>query len=608
MPVLTWCRQLSDRYELTPLRWICCAGLFVAAFCLSTWLELGGTAGALVLFAGYFWLARREWRVPSPMHARVWGGIYAALLAAALTVGRLVRGTGDARGKPDVNYIDWEGKKDLLLFLPLALLLWLAFLQLRRVCAAHTLTGRAQRPRGRRCFVAAWALIFLCWTPYLLAFWPAGLVGDGAHTLEEALTPGVPAGNHWVVLYILTLRFFVWLAAVFGGGLSVGLCLYAVAQSLALAATCAAVVWQLYRLGVPRLLVAAAAAMYGLSGFFATYGMVTWKDTLFSAAVVLLALQLWSFAADGYRRGAALALAGTVLFLCFWRNNGLYVVVPTLVVLAIAFRKKAARLLAAGLAAVVLALAIQGPGYDALGIEKDALTESVSIPLQQMAAVIYEDRPLTEEQSEFLFALIPEETWKANYCPSLSDDLKSALDSRFLQDNLGEFLKVWAQLLPANLDVYIEAYLMQTTGFWQPGSWKGGYYEFFTGVDDIYSHGIHTVDWFEQWTGHGLMPVLSGLTRFVSSGTMVWIFLGGFFFCLAKPLGRRKNELLMLTPFLFCWLTLMISVPISHSYRYIFMLPLALPLFCLVFVRERTAGAAVQPGGKPSPAEDFVVK
>jgi hypothetical protein len=133
----------------------------------------------------------------------------------------------------------------------------------------------------------------------------------------------------------------------------------------------------------------------------------------------------------------------------------------------------------------------------------------------------------------------------------------------------------------------VEAYLMQTTGFWRPGSWRGWYYEYYTGVDDVFDRGIRSVDWFAQLTGHGVQDILESFTRFVSSGTMVWVFLACFFFCLAKPKGRRKADLLMLTPFLFSWLTLMISTPIAQSYRYLLMLPLALPLFCVTFVHDR---------------------
>ena len=583
--------QLGRRYDLTPGRWAGTAALAVCAAALSWRLESGGSAGALALFVCLFWLARREWARPSPAYVRGWAGVFALLFSAALTAARLVRGCTDIRADRLANYIEWEGKKDFLLLLPLAVLLWLVFLQLRRLAVARAWRGMAARPRNKKVFAGIWALIFLCWVPFLLAFWPAGLVGDGAQALEEALGQGAPSSNHWVVLYILALRLFVRLAAVFGGGLSVALCLYAVVQSLAFSAACAAVVYKLYTLGVPRLWVAACGLMYGCSGFFATYGMAAWKDTLFSAAVVLLSLQLWDFAARGVSRRGTLAALATMLFVCFWRNNGLYVVAPTLVVLAIACRGKARRLLAAGVATLVAVAVVQGPVYDACGITKDALNESISVPLQQLAATINEDRPLTEEQQEVLFTILPEEEWRSGYAPCLSDPLKgnARLNTGYLQQNFSTFLKVWAQLLPANLDVYVEAYLLQTLGFWKPGSWLGYYYDYFVGIQDMYGHGITGVDWFRTWFGHGLSGALEQTTRFVSSGTMVWVMLGAFFFCLCKPRGRRKGELLLLTPLLFSWLSLMVAVPIAQSYRYILMLPLALPVLCLLFVYDRPA-------------------
>ena len=41
--------------------------------------------------------------------------------------------TVDARGEPAANYIDWAGKKDLVLITSLAVGLWLLFFELRRL-------------------------------------------------------------------------------------------------------------------------------------------------------------------------------------------------------------------------------------------------------------------------------------------------------------------------------------------------------------------------------------------------------------------------------------------------------------------------------------------
>ena len=100
-------------------------------------------------------------------------------------------------GGADVNFIDW-GSDSLLASLALAVLVCPAVLALYRFALRRQLTPVQNRPSRLSVWFAMWALIFVCWTPYLLTFYPAGIVGDGALTLEEALTPGVPSSNHWV--------------------------------------------------------------------------------------------------------------------------------------------------------------------------------------------------------------------------------------------------------------------------------------------------------------------------------------------------------------------------------------------------------------------------
>ena len=59
-----------------------------------------------------------------------------------------------------------------------------------------------------------------------------------------------------------------------------------------------------------------------------SYGMAAWKDTLFSAAAVLLAMQVWQAGVRGESPRQAAAFFLTLLFICFWRNNGIYVAAP----------------------------------------------------------------------------------------------------------------------------------------------------------------------------------------------------------------------------------------------------------------------------------------
>lgn len=571
---------MTQPQTLPPRTALAGAALLLCALLACYKLELGPVAAVLAAAAALYGY-RRAGGEGTPRRAWLCCGGYAALFSLAVVAGRDVHYAG-MEGGADVNFIDW-GADSLLASLALAVLVCPAVLALYRFALRRQLTPVQARPSRLSVWFAMWALIFVCWTPYLLTFYPAGIVGDGALTLEEALTPGVPSSNHWVVPVILTMRFFLWLGSLISADLHVGVFLYALAQSLLFSAVCAAVAYRLWRAGAPRWAAWGSAAMYAVSGFFASYGMALWKDALFAAGVVWLALQLWqlSQAEPGWKQCLNFTL--TALFLCFWRNNGLYVLLLCLAALTVLMRRRAKRLLACGLAAVIFAMVVTGPVYDALGIRKDSLTESVSVPMQQIAAALSDGAATTPEQEAVLFRILPEEEWTASYHPTLSDDLKgnTALDAVYLETHFGDFLAVWVQLLPANFGTYVEAYLMQTLGCWQPGVFQGSYTDYWIGVQDVAGRGWHSTDWIETLAGRSLSQLLQRSTRFVPSGTMVWVMFLVFALVLAQGQGRRAR-LLVLAPFAASWLVLMLAMPIAYAYRYILMLAVGLPLLCLL--------------------------
>ena len=468
------------------------------------------------------------------------------------------------------------------------------------LCAIGFATSRdllhASHPESpRNVFFISWITISAFWLPYLLTYSPGGIVGDGAHTLEDALRGSPPSTNHWSVAYILVLRFFLFLGSFISGRLQTGIYLWVVFATVAIAAVFALVAATLWKKGAPLWFVVATVAMYALCGFFASYGMSLWKDGTFGAGVVLLSLMLWDFSnADrkiGKRDVLLFAMLG--LFLCVWRSNGPFLLAPALVGMAILLRKRARPLLVAGALVIVFSTILTGPIYRKCGIGSDSLRESLSIPTQQLAAVINHNRPLTDAQKEVLFDILPEETWRRYYFPGISDDLKVRIDNGRISSQFPGMLKVWAQLLPSNFRLYVETYLMQTIGFWKPFSWRGLYFDYWVGIQDLHHRGYRNIDYVRRLTGDSIKPILNGNMRFISSGTMVWLLL---FVSAAILCGRdrRAERLLPLVPLLAGWAAIMISTPMAFFYRYVVFLPMALPIIAVLpfGTEKKLCGAA----------------
>lgn len=528
------------------------------------------------------------------------GVAYSLLLALAIILSGQVHYV-EMRSSELVNFIDIRAIHFLLAVL-LAVLIFPAVVLLLDFWGTHGVKTRL-KARDRisyKFFLSAWAVVFFCWLPYLLTFYPGGVVGDGACAIEEALLPGFPQHSHWGVLHILLLKFYIWLGSQFTADINAAIFLYVTAQSICLSGIFAFMAAKVQQKGFPNVVAWMVVFVYAISGFFASYGMSLWKDGLFGGAVVLLALHLWDCPEEGKispSYAATFVLLG--FFLCFWRNNGLYLF--TFILLGCLFFLKVEKrtvLVSLGLLVIIISLIIQGPVYDSLQVGKDTLSESLSVPLQQIAAVINEGTELTPYQEEILFSMLPEEEWLSNYCPTLSDDIKAPVGlniAHWDMSHLLSFLHVWLQLLLPNLKTYVEAYFMQMLGYWQLGTQMANYYDYWIGVQDLFNRNIIAQDLIKYTFQFSIYDLLTANMKFLSSGTMVWIML----FSIAAVWGqghKRDRRLLVLLPMLGSWLVILLAAPIAYAYRYIIMLPMALPLFILLPLYHSGTEEAVDDG------------
>ena len=515
--------------------------------------------------------------------------IFSMLFSLALVVGRGVHYVGIRAGMKE-NYISFDGSS-VIIWIILVLLLtpfvvFLFDLQKRHPLYEAEEAGQNGRKHNDRLFfLAAWCIIAAFRLPYLLTFYPGGLVGDGIEVVRMAITPGIPSSSHWSVLYALIVRAVLRIGDRLFHSLEKGLFLYAVLESIAYSGMCAALCCALRRrFSAHKILSYLTVALFSVSGFFATYSMTFWADGIFSGMLVFLCLWLWNFAEQGTEERFGIWGLARLVFLelvvCLWRNNGIYIVGFMCVGMVVLMKKRAIRSAALGCMVIIITLMITGPVYDALGISRDSVRESVSVPLQQMAAAINSGYPMSSEQKEVLYSVAPEDVWKNNYCPCLSDDIKFKIDQNYLNGHMGDFLHVWASMMLPNLKVYIQAYLMQTIGFWKVNSFQGLYWDYWYGIQDNYNYGLEERDLIKEITGYSIRPFLVSCMRFISSGTVVWIMI----YCLFSILyqGNDLRRLLVLLPLIGCWLTVMVAAPIAFAYRYVLVLAMALPVMILL--------------------------
>jgi hypothetical protein len=283
------------------------------------------------------------------------------------------------------------------------------------------------------------------------------------------------------------------------------------------------------------------------------------------------------------------AFAVISLLLCFFRNNGIYMVFPAGLVIIFVLRGKANRLKMAGAVAAVLAFYVvwNAAVLPAIGVAPGSSREAMSIPLQQTARFVVEHPDeITQEEREIIDRVMDYGQLPGLYDPQLSDPVKF---SRGATPD-GEYFKLWWKMLLRHPGTYIQATLHGCYGYFYPFEntySQGGYYTWMQGppvaTGDLDIHFTNSPeiiekmgDYSERWRE---LPVL-GLTS--SAGAHAWILL-----VLTALLLRKKRfaELsVMVLPLLN--IAVCVASPVNGLLRYAMPVIACIPFLAAFCVRS----------------------
>lgn len=562
-----------QRFDSIPLALACTCSL-------QFFLPAGRSLLWLLLFGLLFDLLRRT--LPLPVSRRitraaVWLGL---LYALAIFLGWQLMEFGR------IELLHPEGHKDHEL-----LRLWLRFFclaffftvvlnavlnHLCRRCAA--LKPLPAGKSGFRLWLLGTGCMFLAWLPYYLVFYPGCLTPDSFHELSMQLGQ-LPLSNHHPMIH----QMFIRLCLLLGGNPQRGVGLYSLLQMLLLAGAFSLGLTELARRGVPRGVLFALLAFLALFTIHAFYSITMWKDVLFGASALVLMILLLR-ECEGSRSPARAAALVLVSFLfCTLRNNGWYAFLLGYPCFLLINRRFGKRLLAIGLAVVVLVSGYHSLMFRGLGVQKSSSGEALSVPLQQIARVVkVEGYDETDPDLAVLSELFTEiRDLGELYNPLCSDDVKQPriFDSAAFSREPGRYLRAWAGLGLRHPAVYVDAFLHQCFGYWYPdvNYWtiQADGYRVDLGVE----RNTRFAALQEKLTSlHNALALERPISILYSTALPVWLLIFSAVLLGLKRRGRLASPLLLLAG---VWLTTLAS-PVFCEYRYLYSLPCCAPLFLLL--------------------------
>lgn len=448
-------------------------------------------------------------------------------------------------------------------------------------------------------FVRNWMLIFICWIPVFLAFYPGAFTYDAQ--AEYVQVASREFTTHHPLLHVLLLGGFVCAGNKFLDSYNIGIALYTVFQMLVLSGALSYCILFLKSRIKSRWVEIGSVLYFGLFPIIPMYAVCSTKDVLFTAALLIFFIQLLQLCEDpenylSKRKNWFMGVgSGSAMLLL--RNNGIFAYIIWLCLLLLicgilrvknskGIEKRGSIFLGSCIVIYYTVSTLMGL---ALGAAPGGKQELLTVPIQQLTRVYYYNSDsFTEEQKETLYEILPEEAL-SKYRPRLSDLVKIHFNNEQFAAQPGKYVDLWLDIGRDNLAEYVNAWLLTSYGYWYPDAINNVYEgnQAYTYVfEDSSFFGFETE---QPGTRESKFPILEEFYRklsleiyqhnvpiismFFSTGFMFWVYLYVACYWLKRKQWNKVIPILLIGIY---WLTLLLGP--TYVVRYVLIFWFAIPL------------------------------
>ncbi len=429
------------------------------------------------------------------------------------------------------------------------------------------------------------------WLPWFLINYPGVMTIDSINQFGQAIGAIAPS-NHHPYFHTLVIKGFVLLGNTLFKSVTIGIALYTIFQMFSMAFIFSYFVKTCCQLRVKMKYIFCTIAFFALIPYNGIMSVTMWKDVLFSGCMLLFSTCILRFMADRLHMMVDFGYTSRVLFvisavgISLFRANGFYIFLAILPVLLFAFRKNIIYIFIPCVFSLLIVCSIRYPLMNHLQVENVSFIESLSIPLQTIGRVYYEDAATPEETAKWN-KFIDTEKIPDYYYPSVSDNMKALMhmgNEEYIENHKSDLLRLWISSGLKHPLLYAVGWMDATNGYWYP---------------DIECENPIACDTGIIPNSYGLTakPVVSGPAviklqelllklpvlfpvygMFWSIGAFVWAMLILFTKLIC---GENKGLCIAFVPSILLLLTLLLAVPVACEFRYGYGFILCAPLFVI---------------------------
>ncbi|MBD5523057.1 MAG: hypothetical protein HDR04_01280 [Lachnospiraceae bacterium] len=447
--------------------------------------------------------------------------------------------------------------------------------------------------------ILTFLFMLLCWLPVLLAVYPGFFVYDAQE--EWLQVASRTFSTHHPLVHVLMLGGIICAVHKVTGSYNFGIACYMVVQMIVVSGAFTYLLSFMRKRKVSKAVRLISLLYFAFFPVIVMFTLCSAKDALFTAALLLLLLALLDMGSDEEEffasKSKKIFFILSAVAMMLFRKNGVYafaVMVPILLL----YHKKYLKKLAVLLAVIFLSYFVINTGltvvFHAEGGENQ---EILTVPIQQLARTYkFNQEVFGPEDVEALHEILPEEALVL-YNPKLSDPVKVHFQNEVFAADKSKYAGLWVRIGLKKPLSYINAWLMNSYGFWYPDT-----------VIDVYSGNTVFTFTYEDSSYFGYeveepgfrdskIPWLDAAYRKLAleiSQEKIPIYSmlyspGGIFWCIAfvfaYVLYRKKYHVVI--PYmmvLLVWLTVILGP--TYLPRYVLIFWYGLPLFAAMLLEE----------------------
>ncbi|MBD5488033.1 MAG: hypothetical protein HDR13_04465 [Lachnospiraceae bacterium] len=447
--------------------------------------------------------------------------------------------------------------------------------------------------------ILTFLFMLLCWLPVLLAVYPGFFVYDAQEEWLQVASRTFT--THHPLVHVLMLGGIICAVHKVTGSYNLGIACYMVVQMMVVSGVFTYLLSFMRKRKVSKAVRLLSLFYFAFFPVVVMFTLCSAKDTLFAAALLLLLLALLDMGSDEevffVSKSRKLFFILSAVAMMLFRKNGVYafaVMVPILLLC----HKKYLKKLAVLLAVIFLSYFVINTGltvvFHAQGGENQ---EILTVPIQQLARTYKFSQEVFEpEDVEALHEILPEEALVL-YNPKLSDPVKVHFQNEVFAADKSKYVGLWVRIGLKKPLSYINAWLMNSYGFWYPDTvidvYSGNTVFTFTYEDSSYfGYEVEEPGFRDSkipWLDEAYRKLALEISQEKIPIYSMLYSPGGIFWCIAfvfaYVLYRKKYHIVI--PYmmvLIVWLTVILGP--TYLPRYVLIFWYGLPLFAAMLLEE----------------------